>query len=53
MVIVKERYVIDENGNRSAVLINMKDYSKLLEDLEELESIRSCAQNPRHNLYTS
>ena len=35
----KERYVVDENGNRVSVLLDIADYHKLLEDLEELESI--------------
>ena len=37
----KERYVIDENGTRTAVLIDVEYYQKLLNALEELESIRS------------
>jgi PHD/YefM family antitoxin component YafN of YafNO toxin-antitoxin module len=35
-----ERYVIDEKGNRVAVLLNIEDYRKILEELEELDSIR-------------
>ena len=41
MATFKERYVTDENGNRVAVLLDMEDYRKLLEDLEILESIRA------------
>jgi len=41
MILFKERYVTDENGNRVAVLLDMEDYRKLLEDLEILESIRA------------
>ena len=37
----KERYVVDEIGNRVGVLLDIKDYHKLLEELEELESIRA------------
>jgi hypothetical protein len=37
----RERYVIDEMGNRIAVLLDMEDYRKLLEELEELDSIRA------------
>jgi PHD/YefM family antitoxin component YafN of YafNO toxin-antitoxin module len=40
MVVAKERYVIDEHGRRTAVLLDVKYYEKLLEALEELESIR-------------
>jgi hypothetical protein len=37
----KERYVVDEKGNRISVLLDLEDYRKLLEELEELESIRA------------
>jgi hypothetical protein len=36
---LKERYVVDEAGNRIAVLIDIEEYQKVLEALEELESI--------------
>ena len=38
---IKERYLVDDNGNRIGVVLNMKDYRRLLEQLEELESIRA------------
>ncbi len=34
-------YVVDERGNRVAVLLDLEEYRKLLEALEELESIRA------------
>jgi len=37
----KERYVVDEKGNRISVLLDLEDYRKLLGELEELESIRA------------
>lgn len=37
----KEHFVIDENGTRTAVLIDVEYYQKLLDALEELESIRA------------
>jgi PHD/YefM family antitoxin component YafN of YafNO toxin-antitoxin module len=40
-VAAKEQYVIDENGTRTAVLIDLEYYQKLLEALDELESIRA------------
>jgi hypothetical protein len=40
MTAIKERYVVDENGNRISVIIDIDDYRKLLEELEELECIR-------------
>ena len=36
---LKERYVVDETGNRVAVLIDIEEYQRVLEALEELESI--------------
>lgn len=41
MMPLKEQYVIDESGNRVGVLLDIADYHKLLEELEELESIRA------------
>ena len=41
MTTFKERYVVDENGNRVAVLLDIEEFRKLLEELEELESIRA------------
>jgi PHD/YefM family antitoxin component YafN of YafNO toxin-antitoxin module len=38
---IKEHYVIDENGTRVSVLLDIEDYQRLLEELEELESIRA------------
>ncbi|MFW6105515.1 MAG: hypothetical protein ACOC7P_02915 [Chloroflexota bacterium] len=38
---IKERYLVDDNGNRVGVVLNMKDYHHLLEQVEELESIRA------------
>ncbi len=40
MVNAKEKYVTDGQGNRVAVLIEVDEYRRLLEALEELESIR-------------
>ncbi len=41
MIDFKERYIVDEQGNRVEVLLDIADYHKLLEELEELESIRA------------
>lgn len=37
----KERYVVDDQGNRISVVLDIADYHELLEELEELESIRA------------
>jgi PHD/YefM family antitoxin component YafN of YafNO toxin-antitoxin module len=36
---LKERFVVDDSGNRVAVLIDIEEYQKVLEALEELEAI--------------
>ena len=41
MTTQKERYVVDQKGNRIEVILAMKDYENLLEELEELEAIRA------------
>lgn len=41
MLAFKEHYIVDENGNRIGVVLDIADYRKLLEELEELESIRA------------
>ncbi len=37
----EENYVIDEKGNRIGVILDITNYRKLLEEVEELESIRA------------
>ncbi len=37
----EENYVIDEKGNRIGVILDIVNYRKLLEEIEELESIRA------------
>jgi hypothetical protein len=41
MSVNKERFVVDESGNRTAVLLDVERYFELLEAQEELESIRA------------
>ncbi len=41
MITLHERFVIDEEGKRTAILLDIEEYNKLLEELEELESIRA------------
>lgn len=38
---MNKSYVVDEDGNRLGVIVPIEDYRKLMEDLEELESIRA------------
>jgi len=41
MINIKERYLVDDNGNRIGVVLDIKDYHRLLQELEELDSIRA------------
>lgn len=36
-----EKFVIDDKGERVGVILTMEDYQKILEELEELESIQA------------
>ena len=36
-----ERYVVDEEGKRIGVILDIVEYRRILEELEELESIRA------------
>ena len=38
---VKERFLVDEAGNRVAVVVSLEDYRQLLADVEELDAIRA------------
>ncbi len=44
MLPVKEQDIIDENDQRVSVVLEIGAYQKLLEELEELESIRAYDQ---------
>ncbi len=37
----KERYLVDDEGNRVGVVIGVAEYEKMLDDLEELSAIRA------------
>ena len=36
----KETYIVDKNGKKKAVIIDMKEFKKLLEHLENLEDVK-------------
>lgn len=38
---LKEKYVTNKKGERVGVLLEMNEYARILEELEELESIRA------------
>ncbi len=35
--VIKPKYLIDEKGRKTAVVINLKDYNNLLEFIDDLE----------------
>lgn len=37
----KRRYLTDDQGNRTAVVLDVDDYNRILEELEELDAIRA------------
>ncbi|WP_289663434.1 hypothetical protein [Flavobacterium panacagri] len=37
---MKTQFITDEEGNRTAVLLPIKQYNKLLEKLEDLEDVK-------------
>ena len=41
MIESKEKFVTDSQGNRIGVLLDVAEYRRLLDALEELESIRA------------
>ena len=36
-----ERFLVDDEGHRLGVVLDIAEYQEILEDLEELESIRA------------
>lgn len=35
--VIKPKYLIDEKGHKTAVVINLKDYNNLIEFIEDME----------------
>ena len=46
MAEAKRSYVVDENGNRTAVMLPIEEYEALLEDLEDLAVIAQRRDEP-------
>ncbi|MDA0840319.1 MAG: hypothetical protein O3B01_18590 [Planctomycetota bacterium] len=40
MSVPNEKFIVDAQGKRTGVILDVDQYQRLLEDLEELESIR-------------
>ena len=41
MSLHNEKYLVDEKGERVAVVLGIEEYQKMLAELEELEAIRA------------
>ena len=37
----REQYIVDEQGQRTGVILELEEYLKMLDELEELESLRA------------
>jgi len=40
MTAIKEKFIVDENGNKTEVVLSIKDYEALISELEEFEDAR-------------
>ncbi|QWR76110.1 hypothetical protein [Candidatus Magnetomonas plexicatena] len=41
MSVLTEQFIVNDKGKRTGVILSIKEYKKILEELEELESIRA------------
>lgn len=41
MLAIRETYIIDAKGKKKQVVLNVKDYLRIQEELEELDEIRA------------
>lgn len=41
MTLLKERYVIDENGEKVSVILDIDDFNRIREELEELDAMKA------------
>lgn len=41
MALRKQHFVVDDNGKKTAVLLDIEEYEKLIDTAEELEAIRA------------
>jgi prevent-host-death family protein len=46
----KERFIVDKKGKRKAVVLDIEDYEKILEDLEDLRIIAERKSEPAFSL---
>jgi len=41
MAVHKQHFVVDDSGKKTAVLLDIEEYEKLIDEAEELEAIRA------------
>ena len=41
MTVHKHQFVVDDNGKKTAVILDIEEYEKLIDEVEELEAIRA------------
>ncbi len=41
MITGRERFIVDEEGKRTEVILDVEDYYRMLQELEGLESVRA------------
>jgi PHD/YefM family antitoxin component YafN of YafNO toxin-antitoxin module len=47
---IKEQFIIDPNGKKTAVVLPVKEYERLLEDLHDLSVVAERRREPTINL---
>jgi len=47
---LREQYIVDENGNKMAVVIPVREYRRLLEDLHDLTVVAERREEPTISL---
>ncbi|MCB9201921.1 MAG: hypothetical protein H6604_02570 [Flavobacteriales bacterium] len=40
MITIQPNYITDGNGNKISVILSLKDFNSMIEELEELEDIK-------------
>ena len=41
MAVQRHQFVVDDNGKKTAVILDIDEYTRLMEEAEELEAIRA------------
>ncbi len=49
MITIHEQYLVDEQGNKKAVVIPLTDWEQILDDMEELDDIKAYDEAKSHS----